>query len=392
MGKRFMVSAMCVQLLFLASLAVAQEASVPVRGALVTALKTQKRQVLSGNLRSLRRSALSSIESGLLVEMRVRTGEWVQKGQLIAGLDLQRLQLAHEQARIAVHMAEADVTKQSIMFENQKNEFKRRQQANGVINGSVSEEVLEQAEVQVAVRRADQLMAKQRLSHAQNELELAALRLKDAEIFAPFDGFVVAQHAEIGEWITPGQAIITLVSSGKMEAVFEVPEQQAMSYVRKMKQLSLVVHGQQEPIVSKVFRVVPDVDARSRRYNLIVDVEADGLDLATGMSVTCAVASGVESEYLLVPSDALMRDVGGAFVYKVNQGMKSAVSEIIPVKVLFIEGDQVAFSAPSLSVGDQVVVEGNERLRPHMPLQLVQDGVEMAGEVMNEAVIEGNAK
>jgi predicted deacylase len=53
---------------------------------------------------------------------------------------------------------------------------------------------------------------------------LLQVRLDDTTIAAPFDGYVIERHVEPGEWVRPGDPIITLVSAGIIEAWIEVPE------------------------------------------------------------------------------------------------------------------------------------------------------------------------
>ena len=129
-------------------------------------------------------------------------------------------------------------------------------------------------------------------------------------------------------------------------------------------------------------RVIPDIDPRSRRYVLIATLPASELPLAPGMSVTAALPTGAEAELVRMPSDALMRDGGGYFVYRVlerpQQGMVVAP---VTVQLRYGEDESIWVAAPDLQNGDRVVVEGNERLRPMQPIQITGPGAEPENEV-----------
>ena len=351
----------------------AQQAGAPVRAAPVEMVETQKRSVVSGTVRARHRSDVSFQESGLLTKILVREGDMVKKGQKIAVLDSRRLQLEKEHAALAIQLAQTEIIKRAASLKNAKNEFQRRKKTSETTDGLISEEVLEQAETKLNIAQAEYSAAQSELAQMENALALTQLRIQDTELFAPFDGHIIKRTIDPGEWLVPGQAVVSVISSGELEAVFDVAEQHSMEYVSQMKALVVILNNGVDSISAESFRVVPDVDPRSRRYVLKADFDAGEKIIVPGMSVSCAIASSERTTYKMIPSDALMRDNGGAYVYKVSeQPNVGSISMPVPVKLLFIDGDRVAVVSQSLMENDQVVVEGNERLRPMMPLQVLE--------------------
>lgn len=351
----------------------AEQQGTPVRTAGVLKQAMQKRSVVSGTIRAVHRVDVSFQESGLLQQLLVREGERVQKGQTIAVLDARRLSVAREHAELALQGVQAELAKAQISLATFEKEYQRRKQASDATKGSISEEILEQAASRVATSRAELKVLALKAEQAEKDLALANIKLADTKLLAPFDGIVIKKVADIGAWLAPGQAVLGIISDGEVEAVFDVPEQQALQDVMRMSELLIMKPGQAEAIKAESFRVIPDVDPRSRRYALIAELSAQDTGLVPGMSVTCAVASSVKSTYTLVPSDALMRDNGGAYVYKaVTMPEMGTVAMAVSVQVLFIDGLMVAVSSEALMENDQIVVEGNERLRPMTPLQILE--------------------
>ena len=48
--------------------------------------------------------------------------------------------------------------------------------------------------------------------------------LQRHQLIAPFAGVITARHAELGEWIVPGNAALTLVSTEQLRLEFQAPE------------------------------------------------------------------------------------------------------------------------------------------------------------------------
>ena len=122
-------------------------------------------------------------------------------------------------------------------------------------------------------------------------------------------------------------------------------------------------------------RIIPIVDRVGRHFTVIASLDNSAGTLAPGMSATAWIPTGVEREELTISVDAIQRNDTGAFVYVVRQmgeGPPKAVQA--SVDVLFPVGDRVAVRAPQIRPGDQVVVEGNERLHPMQSVAPVASG------------------
>ncbi len=80
-----------------------------------------------------------------------------------------------------------------------------------------------------------------------------------------------------------------------------------------------------------------------------------------------------QEERLLVSRNAILRNEAGAFLYVARQppgaaGGEAARAVPLRVTVSFGVGDRVVVQGAGLAEGDLVVVEGNERLFPMMPV------------------------
>jgi multidrug efflux pump subunit AcrA (membrane-fusion protein) len=109
---------------------------------------------------------------------------------------------------------------------------------------------------------------------------------------------------------------------------------------------------------------------------LIAELRAEDKPLAPGMLVTASVPTGKMAERLVVATDAILRDGGGYFVYKaqpIPEGRYMAIP--VSVKVLYATENGLVIDTPELHDGNLVVVEGNERLRPMMPIEIARKSI-----------------
>ncbi|MEX0742241.1 MAG: hypothetical protein WD079_05535, partial [Phycisphaeraceae bacterium] len=91
-----------------------------------------------------------------------------------------------------------------------------------------------------------------------------------------------------------------------------------------------------------------------------------------GMSVRSQLPTGEAMQAMTVPRDAVQTTPSGTVVFVNRNGVAAAV----PVRVQFGSGDRFVLDETSLRDGEQVVVQGNERLAPGQPLRIVEDAPE----------------
>jgi len=220
------------------------------------------------------------------------------------------------------------------------------------------------------VAKAREDAARESIDAAGKRLDLLKVRQTDLEVKAPFDGRVVARHKELGEWAQAGDPLVTLVSTGEIEAWLQLPERHAGKLKTTTPDaVTLRVPGQNGEIRADKIALVPDVEGRSRRFTIIAHIPDPENTLTPGASVEAEVPLGKPVPRLAVGSDAILKSYAGTFVWvvRVPEGAPPA-AERVPVELLF-ERDGEAFVAPgALKPGDRVIVEGNERLFPGTPI------------------------
>lgn len=348
-----------------------QQPPASVRTAEVVRQPSQNFHRVLGTLRALSRSQIASRESAPVVEVPVREGDTVRKGELLAKLDDDRLRAQRTEAEADRTAAQSAIRR----FEAELNRARRNFEMNRRLyeNRTLAERDQLDAVRDLEVAEAQLQEARHTLAQAESRLELLNVRLADTEIRAPYDAFVVARHTEAGEWVNPGDPVVTIVSQ-ELEAVLSVPERFSAPVRAHADEIQLTISATGEAVRTNSLSKVAEVDQRARTFPLIAKVDDPNAILTAGMSVSASIPAGSLEERLVLPMDAVLRSAAGAYVFRVGTNDEGAtVADQVPVTVLFERGSDVAVESETLSPGDRVVIEGNERLTPNRELAIIAD-------------------
>lgn len=312
----------------------------------VTADALEAERRYQGEIRAIANASLTVGEAGRVLKLEVAEGDRVQPGQRLLTLD-DRLARAE--------LGEASATRKSIQVlqkyaERRSTRFRRLTKDDVVSPGELEREEVE----------ADRLKAQSRAARA----SIAALseRIQRHRIDAPFEGVVSQIYVDPGDWLTPGEAAIELVTSDRVEVHVRVPPAllEALDDLRGVT----LVHGappHEKRVEAHVEGVVDALDPRTRTALLRLEPETVPSWIHPGGTTLVAFRLSRRGG-VVVPRDALVRGIANTRVVKVVDGKATPVA----VEVLARDGEMAMVRATEgeLAAKDVVVVRGNERLEP----------------------------
>jgi HlyD family secretion protein len=190
--------------------------------------------------------------AGRIVKLAVDEGQRVKKGDELVTLDdeLIRLRIARLEATLATVKAEVENLKAPSRWSTIKQQQSKMQEAAVALDeakaafqratsmhqrGATSQ--VEVVSADYAVRSASQRLeternglraaesgarpteiqaAEARVAEQEREIDLAKLDLKRTHITAPMDGLVVRRHYDVGELVSPGTPIFTVLNTASM--------------------------------------------------------------------------------------------------------------------------------------------------------------------------------
>ncbi|MEO8667497.1 MAG: efflux RND transporter periplasmic adaptor subunit [Bauldia sp.] len=224
-------------------------------------------------------------------------------------------------------------------------------------------------DAQAALDRAEKLLASKNItavavSDARSVLQKAGIDLKIADlalakrtVSAPFAGVIGLTELSIGDLVTPTRAIANLDDMSTVTVAFDVPENVSAKVAIGQEVTATSTALPDQTFTGKVSAIDNRIDATSRTLKVEAEMPNDANVLKAGMSVIVVLNFPGEARPM-VPSLAVQWDRKGSFVWKLDGDEVHRV----PVRIIARNSGSVTV-AGELQKGQQVVVEGVQRLR-----------------------------
>lgn len=294
---------------------------------------------LSGLVEAVNTAAITPEISGRILNIHVREGQTVRKGQKLITLDASVMKNSLSELEKAYELART-------LYEKQKELWDQ-----GV--GS---------EIQYIQSRNQKESFERTMETLQSQLAMA-------EIKAPFDGRIEKIYPKIGENAAPGRAVIDLVNAGQLYVNTEVSE----AFIGSVKKgdpvtlefPSLDIKPREVPItfLSQV------INPQSRTFSLRVELSNSDHEIKPNMLATIRLKIFDLKETITVPTVLVRHDFQGAFVYKAveRDGHHYAVKSYVQtgpsdgVKTVITNG---------LAEGDRLVTKGYNQIKDGSLLEI----------------------
>ena len=212
---------------------------------------------------------------------------------------------------------------------------------------------------------SDLAAARLRGQSAAAALEEARLWLRRSEILSPIDGAVSASLHEQGEIVEANKPLFTLVATGRVKAVFALPERDVSLFARGAAAEVTVASLSAGPLRGTVTLLGVAADPATSTYRLEVELpNADGR-LKAGMLARLRILRRAVDGAVTAPLFALMHGNGGlhAFVYDNGVARRREVTAGI------VDGDRQQILA-GLAPGDLLIVKGQRDLEDGQKVSL----------------------
>lgn len=331
----------------LPSLVIAQEA--PPAKVVVTKVALQEisqTQSVLGSLYYERVSHISSELAGLVAEIHVREGDSIKKGSSIAVLNTEILDTTIALSRTRIAQMELQIEQAEKNFSRMK-----RLYAQDGVSEKDYEETL--------YTHLNLLKEKQALEDGLHQL---LIQKKRSVITAPFGGVILSKDVDLGDWVKQGGVIVTLGSTNDL--FIRVPVGETMlRYISIGDQVPVIINAFERELTGTIHAIAPKADPQTKNVFLKVKIPPQA-DISENMSATIHVAASTRQKLAVIPRAALIKSQGKDFIYTVKEG-KAA---ILPVHIVAFLGQEVGVDNTYISEGMDIVIEGNERLRPDQPV------------------------
>jgi membrane fusion protein (multidrug efflux system) len=290
-----------------------------------------------GTVRARDAVAITAKVTGIVQSIRFQEGQPVREGELLVDLDAAALRAELDQARA--------------LFDDARSQLVR---GRGLQAGQT-----------IAAQRLETLEALTR--QAEGRVRQAEARLQELRVLAPFSGRVGLRQVSVGALVQPGTVVTTLDDISRVRVEFSVPE----LFVARVRVGSPVVARSgafgDRRFEGRVAVVDTRIDTATRTIRVISEFDNADEALKPGLFMTVDIELERRDGALLIAEEALDPIGDRNFVYVVRENRARRVEvrlgQRMPGEVEVLSG---------LSAGDQVVVQGIQRLRNDAPVRVVE--------------------
>lgn len=265
---------------------------------------------------------------GEVVELLVEEGDWVEKGQVLARLDGERL-------RLEMLSAGANLNKA-------RGEYERYEDLS--LRGLVSKSMFDGLRFE--------------LEGLESIYKLKKLNYNYSRIRATISGFVSTREIKLGQSIEVSDAAFRITDTNQLVAYLQIPQTDLAKFAAGNTATLEVDSMPGRKYAADIVRISPTIDTRNGtfRATAIIDNAAD--ELAPGMFARFTIAYAKHTDALLIPTQAIVNEDQRSSVYVVNNG------EVTLRQIeTGIESDGRMEVLSGLTGDEQIVVVGQSTLR-----------------------------
>ncbi|TPK58477.1 efflux RND transporter periplasmic adaptor subunit [Mesorhizobium sp. B2-4-19] len=155
--------------------------------------------------------------------------------------------------------------------------------------------------------------------------------LDQKQLTAPFGGTVGIPKIDVGQYMAPGTAVVTLQDLDTMRVDFSVPEQQ-LPLLKIGQTVRLGLSGADMPFAGEIRGIDPKIDPSSRLVNIRAEVANPDGKLTPGQFVQVRVELPEEQNVLALPQTALTTSLYGDYIFVVQPAKPAGTAPAQPGK------------------------------------------------------------
>ena len=318
------------------SMAVAESASpetpaVPVSVKVVEPVALQDVIFLPGETEAFEDVTVAANTAGRVDWLGPREGQQVNKGDLLAKIDVSALKASLDRAEAAYRLAD-DLYQRRLRLYDHK---------------IIAKEELDQSETQRALALADLKQIKVRYNHGFPK--------------SPITGIINYLYVEVGEYADVGKPLAEIVNIDKIKINVRVPELD-VRFVNLGQQTPLKIDAFPDRALTGTIDFVSfKADPATKTFLVRTIIDNPFYDIRPGMIGRVAFVRRLIADAVAVPLFTLV-DKGGERIVFVE---KDGVAQSRTISIGVIEGDRVQVTG-GLSPGDHLIVKGHTEVEDGM--------------------------
>jgi RND family efflux transporter MFP subunit len=299
---------------------------------------------------------------GILTEIRVKEGQEVKAGDLLATLDDRSIKASLDQARAQLGQNQAQLQVALVDL--------KRYQLLSVDNG-VSRQTLDQQQALV-----NQLKASAQGNQA--AITAAQVQLSYTQIQSPVTGRVGIRTVDAGNFlrVSDSQGLFSVTQIDPIAVEFSLPQQQlpllhdllTAKDPARVKAFIGNADSSGTPLGEGRLSLIDNqVSATTGTIKVKAQFDNPKQTLWPGQLVNVQIQSGLATNALVVPPQVVQRGLDNYFVYRVQADKV----ETVPVLLVYQDTEQSIITG--VNPGDTLVSDGQSRLKPGSRVEILSE-------------------
>lgn len=321
-----------------------------VRTAVVDNRATASGYTYSGEVRGRYESKLAFQVNGKISQRNVQLGSNVKVGDALMQIDAKDIVQTVNSLSAHVYSAESQLQLAESNLKRYKELFD-----DGAVSRAQYDQYLNAYNLAVAGVR----QAQAQYAQGANLLDYSVLK-------ADKPGIVSSIMAEVGQVISAGQVVVTVVQDGEWEVEINVPENR-MQELRNAKECTVTMWALADTMIEgKIREIAPMADPITRTFKVRISLLNLPPDVKLGMTATVTMIDSNAQQIVTIPLTAIYQNSDTPAVWVVNDD----TATLRPVKTGKISKESTIEVLQGLKPGDRYVTKGVHKLKEGQKVQV----------------------
>jgi RND family efflux transporter MFP subunit len=274
-------------------------------------------------------------------------GDYISRGSVLAQIRHQDLKNQLDQAAATLAQAQAQHVEATQDYERAKALYATQ---------SLIKPDFDQAQA-----RFDSTLAG--VDQAKASVHQAQLALGDADLRAPFSGYILARNIELGNLAEPGATALTIVDTTAVKVSFGVPEY-AVRHLRLGQQFSIHLQDDPKEYSGRVTSIAASADEKNRVFGIEVTVPNPKSYLKPGMIASLTVSGVQKAAAPAVPLSAVVADPASPGHYAVFVAQEQGSKWVAHLREVTLgETHESDAAVDGVKPGEKIIVVGAAGLK-----------------------------
>ena len=297
----------------------------------------------SGLMASTSEANLGFKIGGVIAKIYVKEGDHVNKGQLLATLNMTEINAQVQQANAGLEKAKRDVGRIKNLYEDTVASLEQYQNVQT------------------------------QLSVANEGLRIAQFNQEYAQVRATGDGIIIKKLMNEGEVAAAGSPVVMMSGTGNSDWVvrFGVPDKE-WAIIKQGNTADVDIDAYPATAFKGIItKIAQAADAVSGTYEVEVKVLPGDKKFAPGLFANIHIATTAPAKVTMIPVEAITEGDGKkGFVYTLNDDKHSVTRHA--VKIAFLDNDKVAITSGLENI-QQVITDGVSYLTTSSTVKLAKE-------------------